>query len=256
MSQKKPDSQLSQFKAKLKEAAHKKKESALKALFSDAFEGVDPEGAILDRQKLLTAMVSAKAALPQFTFGDATEHTLVKNSLIRETGNVRIEGSLGDKEVSGYFVYTALYMKGAKDYQLAAVTLTKRSVNTDIQDYVEMCTDAALNKDQAGLEALFHPEYYLVDDKGNVHTRNQVIDSVLHSETGFTGFKYQNALRTDYQYEGDTIREVSEVQLSGKYMNPASQTMESIADSFIYTATYVKGPNGLQIIANTMTAKK
>jgi hypothetical protein len=256
MSQKNPDSPLRQFKTKLKEAAQKKKESALKALFGDTFEGIDPEGAILGKQQLITAMVSPGAVLPQFTFGEVTSQTLVKGSLIRETGNVLIEGTLAGQEVEGYHVYTALYAKATKDWHLVGVTLTKRSVKGDVAAYVAACMEAAANKDEAGLQALFHPEYYLVDDKGNVHTRSQVIDSVLHSDTGFEGFKYQNALRTDYQYEGDTVREVSEVQLSGKYMNPTTEALENIGDQYIYTATYVRGPQGLQIIANTMTAKK
>jgi len=255
MNQKNTDP-LKQFKTKLQAAAQNKNEAALKALLNDVFEGVDSEGAILEKKALIAGMVSPAAALPQFTFSVPTSQTLVKNSLIREIGNVRIEGTLAGKEVSGFYVYTALYTKGAKEWQLSGVTLTKRSVNVDVAAYVEECTDAVASKDQARLDALFHPEYYLVDDKGNVLTRSQVMDSVLHSETAFEGFKYQNALRSDYQYEGDTIREVSVVQLSGKYLHPGSQTMENLGDRYIYTATYVKGPNGLQIIANTMTAIK
>ena len=256
MSQRNPDASLKQFKMKLAEAALKKKESALKSLISDNFEFVDAEGAIIGKQQLIQGMVSEAAKLPDITFDVPKTQTLVRNTLIRETETVRIEGELAGQEVSGYYVYTALYLKKAKDWQLASVNLTKRSVKGDVAHYVAMCSAAAASKDEAGLQELFHPDYYLVDDKGNVLTRQQVLDSVLHSDTAFAGFKYENALRTDYQYEGDTIREVSVVNLAGQYVHPATLETESIGDQYIYTATYVKGPKGLQIIANTMTAKK
>jgi hypothetical protein len=257
MSKENPTTQLQQLKDRIKEAVNKKDSKGLTAALADDFNLIDFNGRIVSKQQLIDGLVHSESQFPQIKRIEPTStQTLAKGTLVREVAEIQIKGKLMGLDLEGYYVFTGTYLKSTEGWQVAGATLTGRALLTEIDVYYQECMRATREKDRAGLEKLFHEHYYLVDDRGNVFNRDQMIDSVVHSDTNFAELLYHDPLHAQYQADGDTVREVREMKMKGKYVDPNTNTVRGVSSSFIYTATYVRSTYGqLRVLSNTMTKK-
>jgi len=241
------------FKDRLLQAASNRDRLTLESMIDDGFTWVDPDGRIVEKQEFIEAILDPSSHIPRYTSSEQRLQVLAGGSLIRETGEARIVGTFHGRDLSGYFAYTAMYARQQDNWVLVSMTLTKLTVEAEIDEYYDECMEAARSKDRAALERLFHEDFFLVDDRGNVVDRDQMIESVLHAETNFTEFLH-NRQRVQYQVRGGTIREVSELRLTGKYRDPTTDAIQGTHGYYVYHATYVQGEDGgLRVIASTIT---
>jgi hypothetical protein len=131
-----------------------------------------------------------------------------------------------------------------------------RSIKGKLERLKKRIQAAAQARDRASMERLFKDDYYLVDERGAVIDREQMIESILDSRAGYAEFFFRPPLHTDYYSQQGTIREVSEIKLTEEPANEKIPPANGSLGNYLFTATYVRGAEGsLQVIANTITKK-
>lgn len=107
---------------------------------------------------------------------------------------------------------------------------------------------AAKSKDRPKLEQMLHPEYSFISPEGEVFTKPQLIDNIVHRETNFLNHNFKRIeLQIAVGPRGSMVTEVADVELIGDLIG------QDRTGHYINTAVYVKGPNGWQILGNTIT---
>jgi len=100
------------------------------------------------------------------------------------------------------------------------------------------------------LEKLLHDAYNFVTPEGEVFNKQQLIDNVVHPTTNFLDHDFKRVeVEIAVGATGEMVTEVADVALIGDLKG------EDRTGHYINTATYVKGPNGWQILGNTITKK-
>jgi uncharacterized protein DUF4440 len=131
--------------------------------------------------------------------------------------------------------------------------MSKKSAATQPQRFKDGLLKAAKAKDRKALEKLFHEDYYLLTHRGEIIDRESLLDGVLQSNANYADFLCRVPVHTRFQSEGDTIREVSEINLNGNGSGQPVETAEGAVGNYIYTAIYLRGEKGdLRVIASTV----
>jgi ketosteroid isomerase-like protein len=119
-----------------------------------------------------------------------------------------------------------------------------------LQQVKENFKKAAKAKVRADLEVLLHANYSFISPEGDIFTKQQLIENVLHPTTNFLNHNFNRVeLEIAVSADGNTVTEVANVELIGDLKG------EDRTGAYINTATYVKGPDGWQILGNTITKK-
>jgi hypothetical protein len=131
--------------------------------------------------------------------------------------------------------------------------MSKKSAATQPQRFKDALLKAAKTKDRTAIEKFFHEDYYLLTHRGEIVDRQQLLDSLLQASANYAEFLCRVPVHTHFQLEGDTIREVSEINLNGNGSDQPVGTAEGAVGNYIYTAIYLKGEKGnLRVIASTV----
>lgn len=120
------EKELKALKREFQEASKRKDREALERMLHDDFTLVDPSGNIVDKRQLIEGIVH-----PGSTFADNFERNeqrttfFEEGNLVREVADVRMEGKLQGRKVTGDYINTATYIKGPQGWQFAGNTLRK-----------------------------------------------------------------------------------------------------------------------------------
>ncbi len=253
-----PLADLTPYRDQLFAALEGKDRAAAEPMLTDDFTMVGPDGRAIDRKQFLDGLADPQAPFPRHRWQEQRFRVLAAN-VIRESGELVVKGQFGERDVTGYYVYTATYVHTAPTWSLAEVTLTKLSMEVELQEYYDSCKEATGSKDRAALERLIHADYNSVDDRGNLIDREQLINSVLHVRTEANNWTFTEFHRTLFHAETGTVRDISEVVYApgSTYMDPVTQRVRDVTGAWVYTALYVRGPEGdLQMFSNTMTKRE
>jgi ketosteroid isomerase-like protein len=125
--------------------------------------------------------------------------------------------------------------------------MTNEDLDPDLQRF-EGFQSAAKGKDPEALQRILHDDYSIITSEGEIITKRQLIENVIHPSTNFLSHNFKRTERhIAISEDGNTVTEVADVELIGDLIG------EDRTGPYINTATYVKGPNGWQIMGNTIT---
>jgi len=106
--------------------------------------------------------------------------------------------------------------------------------------------EATQRKDRPALERMFHDGFIFVDPEGDIVDKPHCIFSITHPDSNFTDNFKRVEKKVSTNIEGNVITEVADVELIGTLKG------QDRTGLYINTCTYVKGPNGWQILGNTL----
>ena len=107
--------------------------------------------------------------------------------------------------------------------------------------------EASRKKDQAALQRMIHDDFTLVDPDGKEINKATLIQEIVDGRTNFmTGFT-RTERSTTFQTDGNGARETADVQLRGNLSHRGN-----ITGRYINSATFQKGPDGWQMVGNTL----
>jgi hypothetical protein len=110
---------------------------------------------------------------------------------------------------------------------------------------------AAKSKERVELEGLLHTDYSFISPEGDIFSKQQLIENVIHPTTNFLNHNFNRVeLEIAVSADGMMVTEVATVELIGDLKG------ENRTGSYINTATYVKGTDGWKILGNTITKKE
>jgi ketosteroid isomerase-like protein len=118
---------LEQFKRDFEDAAHNKDRAALERLIHDDFTLVDPNGKEVNKASLIATIVHPTSDfMPSFNRSEKRTVFQRDGKAVRETANVKLGGNLkGRGDVTGRYINSATFLKGANGWQMAGNTLHK-----------------------------------------------------------------------------------------------------------------------------------
>jgi ketosteroid isomerase-like protein len=106
---------------------------------------------------------------------------------------------------------------------------------------------AAREKDRATLNRLIHDDFSLVDPNGNVISKQEVINDIVHPNSQFMDSFVRRELRTAYHVDGNVARETAAVLMQGQHVKHGD-----ITGQYVNTATFVHTANGWKMIGNSL----
>jgi hypothetical protein len=116
----------------------------------------------------------------------------------------------------------------------------------ELAEFKKLFYEATKRKDRATLETLIHDDFRFVDPEGQVVDKVHCLYSMTHPNSHFTDNFKREEKKISTSVDGDTVTEVATVDMVG--------TLKGLdrTGAYINTATYVKGPNGWQMLSNTL----
>ncbi len=124
--------------------------------------------------------------------------------------------------------------------------MSDQAIEAELAEFKKAFFQATVAKDREALERMLHPDFSFIDPEGQIVDKVHCLYSITHPRSHFTDNFSRKELRISFSVDGDTVTEIAEVELNGT-LKGYDRT-----GRYIDTATYVKGPGGWQMIANTL----
>jgi ketosteroid isomerase-like protein len=126
--------------------------------------------------------------------------------------------------------------------------MSQEMLEQGLQRFKESFQKAVKSRDRRALEEMLHANYSFVGPEGNVFSKQQLIENIVHPTTNFMDHNFKRTeRRISISDDGDTVTEVADVDFSGDLIG------EDKTGRYVNTATYVKGARGWQILGTTIT---
>ena len=120
------------------------------------------------------------------------------------------------------------------------------TVEQELAQFKKQFYEATKRKDRASLEKLIHDNFRFVDPEGQVVDKAHCLYSMTHPNSHFTDNFERAERKVSVSQDGNTVTEIADVELIG--------TLKGLdrTGRYINTATYVRGPEGWQMLGNTL----
>ncbi len=119
-------------------------------------------------------------------------------------------------------------------------------IEQELQQFKKVFYEATVRKDRAALEKMLHENFAFIDPEGQIVDKEHCLYSITHPNSQFTDNFQRSERKVSISIDGDTVTEVAYVDMVGTLKG------EDRTGTYIDTATYVKGPNGWQMMGNTL----
>ncbi len=105
--------------------------------------------------------------------------------------------------------------------------------------------EAARCKDRAALGRMIHDGFILLGPEGQILDKAECLTGLIHPDSHFTGRAARTERKVSRSAGSTAVTEVADVVFEGTLQG------QDRGGEYINTATYVRGPDGWQVISNT-----
>jgi ketosteroid isomerase-like protein len=123
--------------------------------------------------------------------------------------------------------------------------MSAQTIEQELTQFKEQFYDATKRKDRDTLETMVHDGFIFLDPEGRIVDKEICLSSITHPDSHFADNFKRVEKEVAVSADGKTVTEVADVELTGDLKG------ENRSGLYINTATYVKGPDGWQVIGNT-----
>jgi uncharacterized protein DUF4440 len=132
---------------------------------------------------------------------------------------------------------------------MSTEALEQEALEQELAQFKKVFYEATVRKDRDLLETFFHDDFKFIDPEGQIVDKVHCLYSITHPNSHFTDNFERSERKVSISVDGNTVTEVADVELIGTLKG------EDRTGRYIDTATYVKGPNGWQMLGNTLRPK-
>jgi len=120
------------------------------------------------------------------------------------------------------------------------------TIEQQLEQFKRDFYEATQRKDRAVLEQMIHDEFAFIDPEGQIVDKAHCLYSITHPNSHFAENFRRTERKVSISINGNTATEVADVELHGTLKG------EDRTGFYINTATYVRGPDGWQMLGNTL----
>jgi ketosteroid isomerase-like protein len=124
--------------------------------------------------------------------------------------------------------------------------MSAQTIEQELIEFKAQFYDATKRKDREALEKMIHDDFSFIDPEGQIVDKAHCLYSITHPNSHFTDNFKREEKKVSTSVNGNTVTEVADVELIGTLKG------EDRTGAYINTATYVKGPDGWQMLGNTL----
>lgn len=123
--------------------------------------------------------------------------------------------------------------------------MSARTIEQELTQFKQQFFDATKRKDRETLDTMLHDGFIFLDSKGRIVDKEDCLSTITAPDSRFPDNFKRVEKEIAVSADGKTVTEVADVEL------PVDLGGENQPGLYINTATYVKGPEGWQVISNT-----
>jgi hypothetical protein len=128
--------------------------------------------------------------------------------------------------------------------------MPRRTPEEELKQFKDEFQAASENKDREALEQMIHDNFTLVDPTGAIVSKEELIDEIVHKRSNFMDNFERVEHATHFHLGNKAARETAHVTIKGRLSGRV------ITGKYVNVISFVKGPDGWQMVGNTLTKRR